>query len=162
MKSPEKIASFTVNHDCIAEGIYVSRIDGDVTTYDMRTRRPNMGDYMDNLTMHSVEHMFATYIRSSEIGKSVLYFGPMGCQTGFYLLVRDAREGEVLAAVTDTLEKIIAHEGEMFGASRVECGNYKNLSLEAARRECRRYLGALRATEQDFKYKESYDCDCCD
>ena len=88
MEDVKKIASFTVDHDCIEEGIYISRIDGDVTTYDLRTRRPNMGDYMDNLTMHSVEHMIATFIRSSEIAQSVLYFGPMGCQTGFYLLVR--------------------------------------------------------------------------
>ena len=88
MDNLTRIASFAVNHDLIEEGIYISRIDGDVTTYDMRTRRPNMGDYMDNLTMHSFEHMFATYVRNSEISESVIYFGPMGCQTGFYLLVR--------------------------------------------------------------------------
>lgn len=152
MSAPEKIASFTVDHDRITEGIYVSRIDGDVVTYDMRTRPPNLGDYMDNLTMHSVEHMFATYIRSSEIGRSVVYFGPMGCQTGFYLLVRGEDNATVLSAVLSTLEKIISHDGEMFGASRKECGNYKNLSLEAARSECRRYLELLRSREQGFSY----------
>ncbi len=152
MNSPEKIASFTVDHDLISEGIYISRIDGDITTYDMRTRRPNCGDYMDNLTMHSVEHMFATYIRSSNIGKSVVYFGPMGCQTGFYLLVKDADNATVLGAVISTLEKIVSHDGEMFGASRKECGNYRNLSLSAAREECKRYLASLLAREQNFKY----------
>ena len=94
-----KIASFTVNHDRIAEGIYISRIDGDITTYDMRMRKPNMGDYIDNLTIHSLEHMFATYVRNSEIGSKVIYFGPMGCQTGFYLLVRDESDSKVLEIV---------------------------------------------------------------
>jgi S-ribosylhomocysteine lyase len=72
MDNINRIASFSVNHDFITPNIYVSRIDGDVTTYDLRTRRPNLGDYMDNLTMHSVEHMFATYIRNSEIGDRVV------------------------------------------------------------------------------------------
>lgn len=148
-----KIASFTVDHDLLTEGIYVSRIDGDVTTYDLRTRVPNAGDYMDNLTMHSVEHMLATYIRASEIGERVIYFGPMGCQTGFYLLVRDADNGEVLSAVKSVLEKTVAHDGEMFGAVRRECGNYKNLDLAAAKRECARYLAILNGGEWDFKYK---------
>ena len=153
MEAPKKIASFTVNHDFIDEGIYVSRIDDDIVTYDMRTRRPNMGDYMDNLTMHSVEHMFATYIRSSEIGGDVIYFGPMGCQTGFYLLVRGRSNTEVLSAVKDTLKKIIDHDSEMFGASREECGNYRNLSLDAAKTECKGYLDVLNAGEVDFQYK---------
>ena len=151
-KSPKRIASFSVDHDIITEGIYVSRIDGDVTTYDLRTRVPNAGDYMDNLTMHSVEHMFATFVRSSEIADRVIYFGPMGCQTGFYLLVRNAEDREVLSVVKSTLEKIVSHSGEMFGAKREECGNYKNLDLAAAKRECERYLAALNAKENDFTY----------
>ena len=153
METPKRIASFTVDHDYISEGIYVSRIDGDIVTYDMRTRKPNMGEYMDNLTMHSVEHMFATYIRSSAIGDSVVYFGPMGCQTGFYLLVRGKENDVTYAAIIDTLKKIVNHEGEMFGQSRKECGNYKNLDLEAARTECRRYLEALGDEMPDFKYR---------
>ena len=79
----ERIASFTVDHTKLKPGIYVSRVDGDVTTYDLRTRTPNAGDYMDNVTMHTVEHLFATYVRNSRIGKDVIYFGPMGCRTGF-------------------------------------------------------------------------------
>lgn len=151
--SPEKIASFTVDHDLLTEGIYVSRIDGDITTYDLRTRIPNAGDYMDNLTMHSVEHMFATYVRSGSLADRIIYFGPMGCQTGFYLLVRNANSGEVLSEVKDVLSRIINHEGEMFGAVRRECGNYKNLDLSAAKRECRAYLDKLNAREQDFTYR---------
>ena len=153
MNNVEKIASFTVDHDLLTEGIYLSRIDGDVTTYDLRTRVPNCGDYMDNLTMHSVEHMFATYVRSSEISEKVIYFGPMGCQTGFYLLVRDADNKAVLKTVKNVLERIIGHEGEMFGAVKKECGNYKNLDLASAKAECRRYLDILNSKENDFLYK---------
>ena len=153
MEKVNKIASFTVDHDLLTEGIYVSRIDGDVTTYDLRTRIPNSGDYMDNLTMHSVEHMFATYVRASEIGDRVIYFGPMGCQTGFYLLVRNADDREVLDTVIAVLKRIVAHDGEMFGAVRRECGNYRNLDLPAAKLEAERYLAVLTSREQDFKYK---------
>lgn len=152
MEKVKKIASFTVDHDLLREGIYVSRVDGDVTTYDLRTRVPNAGDYMDNLTMHSVEHMIATYIRSSEIGERVIYFGPMGCQTGFYLLVREADNAEVLSALVGALRKTVEHEGEMFGAVRRECGNYKNLDLSAAKAECKRYLEILESRENDFTY----------
>ena len=152
MKNVTRIASFDVDHDYISEGIYISRIDGDITTYDMRTRIPNSSDYMDNLTMHSFEHMFATYIRNSEIGKDVIYFGPMGCQTGFYLLVRDASDKIVLKNVISTLKAIISHDGEMFGATRKECGNYKNLDLAAARSEAERYLSHIEGQVCDFKY----------
>ena len=152
MENLKRIASFSVDHDKITEGIYVSRIDGDVTTYDLRTRIPNAGDYMDNITMHTVEHLFATYVRSSSIGERVIYFGPMGCQTGFYLLVRDAQNDEILAVVKDVLGKIIAHNGPVPGASRVECGNYKNLDLFSAKAECVRYLSVLESKENDFTY----------
>jgi S-ribosylhomocysteine lyase len=151
-----RIASFSVNHNYIKEGIYVSRIDGDVTTYDMRTRIPNNAedDYMSNLTMHSLEHLFATYVRNSEIGGRVIYFGPMGCQTGFYLLVRDADNSETLRVVKDVLSKIAQHDGAMPGAKREECGNYKNLDLESAKAEARRYLAVLTASDVNFKYPE--------
>ncbi len=148
----QRITSFEVDHDLITKNIYISRIDGDITTYDLRTRVPNAGDYMDNLTMHSLEHMFATYIRNSNIGANVIYFGPMGCRTGFYLLVRDLEPKTVLGEVLSTLEKIIGHDGEMFGAARKECGNYRELSLDAAKAEAAAYLACLQATEHDFKY----------
>ena len=153
MNEVKKIASFEVNHNLLTEGIYVSRIDGDITTYDLRTRVPNAGDYMDNLTMHSLEHMFATYVRSSEIADSIIYFGPMGCQTGFYLLVRNADNRKVLEVVKATLRRIIDHDGEIFGYSAIECGNYKNLDLSAAKAEAKKYLAVLDSREHDFKYK---------
>ena len=149
----KKITSFEVDHTTLCEGMYISRVDGDVTTFDLRTRRPNAGDYMDNVTMHTFEHLFATYIRNSEIGENVLYFGPMGCQTGFYLLTRELAPAAVYRAVLNVLGKIIAHEGEVFGASAVECGNYRSLELAAAKREAARYLPILQKCDgSDFTY----------
>lgn len=156
MDNLTRIASFSVNHDYITEGIYVSRVDGDVTTYDLRTRVPNNpdDDYMSNLTMHSLEHLFATYVRNSDMGSRVIYFGPMGCQTGFYLLVRNADNKETLRIVKETLRKIVDHIGAVPGAKREECGNYKNLDLASAKAEAKRYLAVLESKNCDFKYSE--------
>ena len=154
----ERIASFEVDHDVLTRGIYVSRIDYDVVTYDLRTRKPNGGDYMDCITVHSVEHMMATYLRNSSIGNDVIYFGPMGCRTGFYLLVRDSRTTqEVKSAIIDSLKLTISHTGSVFGASRKECGNYLELSFEKAKAECAKYLDILLGLPEDadFKYKRS-------
>ena len=147
-----RIASFSVDHDKIVRGIYISRIDGDVTTYDLRTRIPNADDFMSNVAMHSMEHMFATYVRNSEIAENVIYFGPMGCRTGFYLLVRNEAPEKVLEVVKDVLYKIKEHQGEMFGATRKECGNYKELDVCAARREARMFLQVLEYADVTFKY----------
>ena len=137
----ERIASFTVDHNKLTPGIYVSRVDGDITTYDLRTRIPNSGNFMDNATMHSVEHMIATFIRNSEIAADVIYFGPMGCQTGFYLLV-DSRvipDADAVELVKETFAAGAAFEGAMPGYSSVECGNYINLSVELAKKQCTAY-----------------------
>lgn len=150
---PQKIESFKIDHNKLNPGIYVSRTDGDIVTYDLRTRKPNMGDYMDNATMHSVEHMIATYIRSSALANDIIYFGPMGCQTGFYLLVRNGNNDEVLSVLKETLRKVIAHEGDVFGASQIECGNYKNLDITLAKEECRKYLEVLESYTPDFTYE---------
>lgn len=151
----ERIKSFTINHDILVPGFYISRVDGDITTYDMRTRRPNMGDYMSDLTMHSVEHMFATYIRNSEIAEDVIYFGPMGCQTGFYLLVRNANDKHVFEITKHVLQQIVEHDGPVYGASAVECGNYRNLDITAAKTECATYLEVLKQqTNMEFTYPQ--------
>lgn len=140
----KKITSFTVDHEFIRPGVYVSRIDGDVTTYDLRTRRPNCGEYMDTTTAHTVEHMFATYVRNSEYSENIIYFGPMGCRTGFYLLTRDLDNATVYSLIVKVLKQIIDHTGEVFGASFKECGNYLDLDLESAKRECTAYLDVLK------------------
>ena len=111
---------------------------------------------MDNSTMHTLEHMFATYVRNSEIADSVLYFGPMGCQTGFYLLVSDDVTPEkVYETTVDVLKKTVAHTGEVFGNSAIECGNYRSLDLSAAKAEASRYLAVLEKNPNpDFKYND--------
>ncbi len=146
----KRITSFSVDHDYIVPGVYLSRIDGDITTYDLRTRRPNCGDYMDDVTMHTVEHMLATFFRNSEIADQVIYFGPMGCQTGFYLLVRGDDHEKMLNVLRDCLRKTIAHEGAVFGASRKECGNYRSLNLDCAKKECASYLSAIEGWTKDM------------
>lgn len=146
------IASFCVDHRYIEPGVYLSRRDGDVVTYDLRTRKPNAGDYMDNVTMHSVEHLFATYARNSAYADRVVYFGPMGCRTGFYLLVRDMNETEVWELILDVLDKCACHTGPMFGQSEIECGNYRELSAEAGTGECASYREALLKKGMDFTY----------
>jgi S-ribosylhomocysteine lyase len=151
-----RIKSFSINHNLLEPGFYISREDGDVITYDLRTRKPNAGDYMDNASMHSLEHMFATLIRNSEMGNEVVYFGPMGCQTGFYLLVRDSYSPkEVFEMTKQILKQTIEHTGEVYGASAIECGHYENLSTESARIEAKRYLAVLEAqTNMEFTYPE--------
>ena len=144
----EKIKSFEVDHTKLAPGFYISRIDGDVITYDMRFCRPNTGDVLDNETMHTTEHMLPTFMRNSEIKDSVVYFGPMGCQTGFYLLVRDNVEPEeVVKILKGALRDTMAYNGEVFGASAVECGNYKTLNLKKAQDACERYIKILKGVD---------------
>ena len=150
----ERIASFSVDHDKIVPGMYISRIDGDITSFDLRTRTPNAGDYMDNVTMHSVEHMLATLLRNGPIGQQVIYFGPMGCRTGFYLLTRDLEPATVLEAVKAALAATVAHEGEIYGKSRKECGNYLELDTDAAKKECAAYLAVLKEHKGDFHYAQ--------
>ncbi len=147
------IQSFTVDHDKLLPGLYISRQDGDAVTFDLRTRQPNCGDYMDNLTMHSVEHLFATFVRNGPYGNHILYFGPMGCQTGFYLICRDLAPEKVKKEVFRILQEILLYQGPMPGGQRKECGNYRNLSLDAAKAECRRYLNELMKRKIDFQYE---------
>ena len=155
----EKIASFTIDHLRLLPGLYVSRRDERggvaVTTFDLRVCAPNREPVMDMPALHTIEHLGATYLRNSEGKEDVVYFGPMGCQTGFYLLVRNSCDNETLGVVISTLEKITAHDGAVPGAKREECGNYKNLDLESAKTEAKRYLDVLRSRSWDFKYPEA-------
>ena len=151
----ERIKSFQINHNILEPGFYISREDDNVITYDLRTRKPNGGDYMSNAAMHSLEHMFATYARNSAVTDKVIYFGPMGCQTGFYFLVKDLAPVEVFELTIEILEDIIAYEGPVFGASAIECGNYANLDLNLAKEEAARYLEVLNNWENmEFSYPE--------
>ena len=132
----ERIASFTVNHDILEPGMYLSRVDGDCVTYDIRMKKPNGGDYLENPAMHTIEHLFATFARNSAVGQQLLYVGPMGCRTGFYLLVRDkVSHAQAIDLVREAMEFIAAYEGAIPGTTSIECGNYLEHDLEGAKKE---------------------------
>lgn len=135
----EKIASFTVDHTVLIPGVYISRVDEDIVTYDIRVKRPNTGDLMSNEEMHSVEHLLATALRNSELKDKVIYFGPMGCQTGFYCLMRVSKDFNFMSFLKDILLTIEFYDS-MPGQSAEECGNYRNLDLELGKSAVRNYL----------------------
>ena len=130
----KKIASFTINHDTLTRGMYISRVDGDVVTYDIRMKLPNGGDYLPNGAMHTFEHLFATYARNSTLADQVIYVGPMGCRTGFYLLLRDSvSSADALALVQASVDFISGFVGTVPGSKKEECGNYREHDLPGAR-----------------------------
>lgn len=146
----KKIASFSVNHDTIQKGMYISRIDGDVITYDIRMKLPNDGDYLEYDAIHTFEHLFATYARNTEYADSVVYVGPMGCRTGFYFLVRDTiSHQKALEIMIGTMEFIINFEGEIPGSKKEECGNYLAHSLFGAKEIAKDMLPVLKNWNTD-------------
>lgn len=152
----DRIASFTVDHTKLRPGLYLSRQDGDVVTYDLRFKRPNTGDLLSNAQLHSAEHLFATLLRNSERKDAVVYFGPMGCQTGFYLLVDGSKisHQEVIWLLRQVCDQGSLYQGEMPGKSERECGNYRNLDLDLARELCAYYGKILSAwTVEKLQYE---------
>lgn len=130
----KKIASFTVNHDVLEKGMYISRIDGDIVTYDIRMKKPNGGDYLKNAAMHTFEHLFATYARNTKYASNIIYVGPMGCRTGFYLLVRDViTHQDAINLMKETFDFVKKFEGEIPGTKKEECGNYLEHDLSGAK-----------------------------
>ena len=128
------IASFTVDHDKLEKGMYISRVDGDVITYDIRMVKPNGGVYLPNPAMHTFEHLFATYVRNSAYSDQIIYVGPMGCRTGFYFLTRDAMSGEqAIDLVRECFAFIADFKGKIPGSERKECGNYLEHDLPGAK-----------------------------
>ena len=134
----EKITSFTIDHIKLQPGVYVSRKDPvgaeTVTTFDLRLTSPNEEPVMNTAEIHTMEHLAATYLRNEPTWKdSVLYFGPMGCRTGFYLLMKgDLTSREILGLVTDCFQFIRDFRGEVPGASAKDCGNYLDMNLPMA------------------------------
>ena len=141
----ERIASFTVDHNVLTPGLYLSRRDGNTVTFDLRFKKPNTGDLLTNAEMHSVEHIIATLLRNSEKKDAVIYFGPMGCQTGFYFLFDGAQltDGEAICLLQQVFAAGASYEGEMPGCSAAECGNYRNLDVATARDCCRYYAAVI-------------------
>lgn len=152
----KQIASFTVNHDKLEKGMYLSRIDGDVVTYDIRMKKPNGGEYLTNGALHTFEHLFATYARNSRFAESVIYVGPMGCRTGFYFLLRDSvSRAEAIALVQESFAFIRDFEGEIPGSKRWECGNYLEHDLPGAKAVAEDMLRVLKNwTPEKLQYQE--------
>ena len=142
----ERIASFRVDHNKLLPGMYLSRRDGEVVTFDLRFKKPNTGDLLTNAEMHSVEHIIATLLRNGRARDAVIYFGPMGCQTGFYFLFDSRRlsEADAVELVKETFAAGAAFAGDMPGKSPMECGNYINLEVSLAREQCAYYSSVIR------------------
>ena len=151
----ERIASFTVDHNKLQPGLYLSRRAGDVVPFDLRFKKPNTGDLLSNAQMHSAEHLIATLLRNSARKDAVVYFGPMGCQTGFYFLF-DGKQLSLQGAI-DLLKEVFTaaanFSGEMPGKSAVECGNYINLDVELGKKVCKFYAELIADwTEEKLQY----------
>lgn len=159
----EKIASFTVDHIRLLRGIYVSRTDktpsGDIlTTFDIRMTEPNRQDPLKGATLHTIEHLAATYLRNHPQWKEqIVYWGPMGCCTGNYLIVSGAyTSAEILPLIRETFEFIAGYDGEIPGATPLDCGNYSYMDLESARIEARRYIDEVltNPAEENLTYPD--------
>lgn len=149
----KQIASFAVDHTKLTPGIYISRTDRGIDTYDLRFKKPNANDYLETPAMHTIEHLAATYLRSSDFSDNIIYFGPMGCRTGFYLLVSDMTAEQVIKAVQDTFAFIANFSGKIPGTDPVECGNYLEHDLEGAVSEAKKYCEIIKnLKKQDIHY----------
>ncbi|MCM1546169.1 MAG: S-ribosylhomocysteine lyase [Clostridiales bacterium] len=137
-----KIPSFSKNHDTLAVGLHESMEMHGVTTWDLRFKKPNAGDYVTPKALHTVEHLLATVLRNSAQGDNVIYFGPMGCRTGFYLLTVNMGRGAVIALLKESCVAALKLD-EIPGNKREECGNYLEHDLEDAQREIAAYLKIL-------------------
>lgn len=158
----KKIASFTIDHERLEPGIYVSRRDttptGDViTTFDIRMTRPNREPALTPKSLHAMEHLAATFLRNhTEWQSRIVYWGPMGCCTGNYLLVQgECSSRDILPLIRETMRFVAGFEGEVPGATPRDCGNYSFMDLDQARKDARRYLDVLdNATDVNLNYPE--------
>ena len=137
----ERIASFCVDHTTLDRGMYLSRQDGDVKTWDIRMKRPNHGDYLSTGAAHTLEHLFATYARNSAYSSGVVYVGPMGCRTGFYLLLAgDLTSEEIVPLMKGLFTFMRDYKDEVPGACAKDCGNYLDMNLPMANWLADRFL----------------------
>lgn len=140
----DKIPSFTKNHDLLSVGLHECGTVNGVTTFDLRFKKPNAGDYLSPEAAHSIEHILATVLRNSEKKDDVVYFGPMGCLTGFYLLTVNLDYKAVLELLKESFTLALTVD-EIPGNKREECGNYLFHDLDGAKEECRKYLEVLKS-----------------
>ena len=151
----KRIPSFSIDHTRLKRGVYPSRQDDDVMTWDVRMKEPNHGDYLSQGALHTIEHLFATYARNSKWQDGIIYIGPMGCRTGFCLLLRDTVSyPDAIDLVRESFAFVADFKGEIPGSRRQECGNYLEHDLEGAKAVSRDMLAVLKNwTEADLQYK---------
>ena len=141
----ERIASFSVDHTLLDCGIYLSRFDfSDIATYDIRVRKPNAGQYLDVCAVHTTEHLVATYVRNSDLKDHVVYFGPMGCLTGYYLLLKNVSHAAAIALIQDSFSFVALFEGKIPGSEPAECGNFAMHNLAQAKSDALRFLETIK------------------
>ncbi len=144
----ETIASFEVDHTVLKPGIYLSRVDHGVRTYDIRVTLPNK-EFLPNPAMHTIEHLFAVHARNGEKGDKIIYFGPMGCRTGFYLLMVNNTDAEAVELIQETFSFIASYEGEIPGTAEKECGNYREHDLATAKSIAADYCSIIKDWSAD-------------
>ncbi len=142
MKEMNKIPSFQKDHDKLMPGLHESGTAHGVTTWDVRFKKPNAGDFIAQPALHSIEHMLATVLRNSNKKDNIIYFGPMGCRTGFYLLTVVLDGAQVKRVLVESFAAAI-ELSEVPGAKKEECGNYTEHDLSGAKEECAKYLKLL-------------------
>ena len=147
-----KITSFQVDHTKLDRGMYISRIDGDIITYDIRMKKPNAEPVLETAALHTIEHLFATYVRSSEVSESVIYFGPMGCRTGFYFITRGLSHKAVIELTSKTFKFIADFEGLVPGMALAQCGNYLDHDLVGAKAEAENFLAIIESVTEESLY----------
>ena len=138
----DKIPSFQKNHDVLPMGLHAQTDGNRITTFDLRMKKPNGGDYISPKALHTIEHLLATVLRNSREKENIVYFGPMGCRTGFYLLTVNLSYAQALALLKESIPQAIALD-EIPGAKREECGNYLEHDLQDAKKELQAYLAVL-------------------
>ena len=138
----EKIASFQKDHDKLMPGFYLSGTANGVSTFDLRFKKPNQGDFIAQPALHSIEHIMATVLRNGGHKNDIVYFGPMGCPTGFYLLTVNMDEKTVRNTLKEALAAALDFDS-VPGAEKAECGNYLEHDLNGAKKECAEYLRLL-------------------
>lgn len=146
----ERITSFSVDHTKLQKGVYVSRVDGDLTTYDLRMCQPNVDQALDPRAAHTIEHIGATLLRNGEYKDKIIYFGPMGCMTGFYLITKDLDFETIKCLVRDIFEQIAQWQQEIPGAKKEECGNYTYMDLDKARASANYFVTS--SWEHEYHY----------
>ena len=148
--------SDNINHDILKKGIYISRIDDDITTYDIRLKEPNRGDYLTNSALHTIEHIFKAYLSKTEFGDNIVFFGAMSSRTGFYLLTRRLTDNYTIQLIKDGFQYIADFWGRIPNASHKDCANCLEHNLPQAKEEAKEFLDVIKDwTKEDLEYPTS-------